>query len=498
MAKLLDDLRTENSSLIEIDTSHWFDALLQRFPRRASELVAPSAGSGLLPVPGDRGLPLAGFGIHILRYGPAFQMQLLRRHGPVSWCAVFGRKIVMVSGPDAAQEVLANKDKAFASGWPDVIGPWFDGGLVAMNEPEHLSHRRLMHAVYSKEALEGYIRCMAEDVHAAVDRWPADTRFAAVPAVRELSGQITTRAILGLRYNPAGQRIMRGVEECIRAETAALRLNIPGTLWHRAHSARGQLIGFLAQAAATASAREGDDFMSVLSRVGGPGQGRLSAEQIARHVLFTLIASHDTTVSATLATVYFLGQHPEWQNRARAESLECPETPMAGDALNRLKTLDSVIRESIRLVAPSPISMRLTVKDTEILGYFIPAGHLVSVCTAVNHLLPELWHRPEHFDPDRFSQERNEDRVHRLAWAPFGYGQHKCIGMEFGMLKVKATLDALLRRFEWSFPEGYQAPWRYTSLPAPSDQLPIVLRRVRERTPMRPLEPGEDHPRRER
>ena len=391
----------------------------------------------------------------------------------------------MVSGADAAQEVLANKDKAFISGWPDVIGPWFDGGLVAMNEPEHLSHRRLMHAVYGNEALEGYIRCMAQDVQAAVTDLPTDTRFAAVPAIRELSGQVTTRALLGLRYQPTGERIMRGVEECIRAETAALRLNIPGTRWHRAHSARRQLVDFLTQRVATARGREGDDFLSVLSRA---GTGRLSDRQIALHMLFTLIASHDTTVSATIATVYFLGQHPEWQNRAREESLACTEPPVAVDALNRLETLDLVIKESIRLVAPSPISVRVTVKDTEVLGHFIPAGHLVSVCTAVNHLLPELWNRPEHFDPGRFSKERNEDRVHRLAWAPFGYGQHKCIGMEFGMLKVKATLDALLRRFEWSFPDAYEAPWRYTSLPAPADQLPVVLRRARERTPMPPLE----------
>jgi cytochrome P450 len=162
------------------------------------------------------------------------------------------------------------------------------------------------------------------------------------------------------------------------------------------------------------------------------------------------------------------------------------EVPMTIDALNRLETLEKVIKESIRLVSSSPINMRLAVKDTDILGYFIPAGQLVSVWTAVNQLIPELWRDPERFDPERFSAGRNEDRVHRLAWAPFGAGQHKCIGMQLGMLKVKATLDAMLRRFEWRFPEGYEAPWRFTSLPAPSDRLPIVLHPVREPAGSRP------------
>ena len=279
---------------------------------------------------------------------------------------------------------------------------------------------------------------------------------------------------------------MRRVQECIHAETAALRVGIPGTAWHRADRARRQLIDFLTQAVPAARARQGDDFLSVLSRIDVPDQGQLSTRQIALHTLFTLIASHDTTVSATIATVYFLGQHPEWQDRARAESLASTEVPMTIDALNRLETLEKVIKESIRLVSSSPINMRLTVKDTDILGYFVPAGQLVSVWTAVNQLVPELWHDPARFDPERFSAGRNEDRVHRLAWAPFGAGQHKCIGMQLGMLKVKATLDALLRRFEWRFPGGYEAPWRFTSLPAPSDRLPIVLHPVREPARSRP------------
>ncbi|MFI1160771.1 cytochrome P450 [Streptomyces sioyaensis] len=469
----------ENLRLVAMDTSHWFDTVLRSIPPRGGELAAPPAGSGLLPVHGDRGLPFVGFGIHMLRYGPAYQLQLLRRHGPVSWCQVFGRKVVMVSGPEAVQAVLANKDKAFATGWPDVIGPWFDGGLLAMNAPGHLGHRRLMQAAYDEGALAGYIRCMAEDAHTALGRWPTGRRFAAVPAIRELSGQVTTRAILGLPYEPAGRRIMRAAEECIRAETAALRLRIPGTLWHRAHRARRRLLASLTRAVPGAGTREGDDFLSVLSRVGGEGQGRFDSREIAEHTLFTLIASHDTTAAATIATVYFLGRHPEWQNRARAECLTSTETPRTAAALNRLETLDSIIKESIRLVSPSPINMRVTIKDTEVLGHHLPAGQLVSVCTAVNQLLPELWHRPQHFDPERFAEGRNEDRVHRLAWAPFGSGQHKCIGMHFGMLKVKATLDALLRRFEWSLPDGYEAPWSFTSLPAPSDGLPLMLRPLR-------------------
>ncbi|GID91084.1 cytochrome P450 [Amorphoplanes digitatis] len=248
------------------------------------------------------------------------------------------------------------------------------------------------------------------------------------------------------------------------------------TAWHRAHRARRQLTGLLTRAVPVARARDGADFLSVMSRVAGD---RLGTRQLVDHMIFTLIASHDTTTAATIAAVYFLGKHPEWQDRARAESAAGAAPDLAG--LDRLNTLEMIIKESIRLVSPSPILLRRAVRDTEIEGHFIPAGQLVSVCTGVNQLLPELWPEPHRFDPERFSAARAEDRVHRLAWAPFGAGQHKCVGMRFGLLKVKTTLDAMLRRFDWTLPPSYEAPWRFTSLPAPADGLPLVMRPRRER-----------------
>ncbi len=465
----------ENARLVEVDTSHWFDALLERAPLRPAVLAAPPAGSGLKPVIGDRGIPFAGLGINTVRHGPAFQAQLMRRHGPVSWWGAFGRKVVAASGPDAAREVLTNKDKAFASGWPAVIGPWFDGGLLAMNGTEHLTDRRLMQAAYAEDALDGYLRRMAADADTYVARWPRDRRFPAVPALRTLSGQMTTMALLGVPYEPEGRAVMTAVEECIRAETALLRLPVPGTRWHRAHRARSGLLAHLADEVPAARVRAGEDFLSVLSRLGGTDSA-FTTERLALHMLFTLIASHDTTTTAAFAAVYFLGKHPEWQDRARAESDASAGMPPGMARLRTLETLELVVKESIRLVSPSPIAMRVTTKDTDILGHYVPAGHLVSVCTAVNQLMPELWPEPHRFDPDRFAGSRGEDRAHRLAWLPFGAGPHKCIGMHFGMAKVKATLDALLRRFTWSFPATYEAPWRFTSLPAPSDGLPVVLR----------------------
>ena len=76
----------------------------------------------------------------------------------------------------------------------------------------------------------------------------------------------------------------------------------------------------------------------------------------------------------------------------------------------------------------------------------------------MNHRLPEIWTDPEKFDPDRFTEPRNEHKRHRYAFTPFGGGAHKCIGMVFGQLEVKTIMHRLLRRYRLELPyAGLQA-----------------------------------------
>jgi cytochrome P450 len=82
------------------------------------------------------------------------------------------------------------------------------------------------------------------------------------------------------------------------------------------------------------------------------------------------------------------------------------------------------------------------------------------------------------FDPERFNTERREDKSHRYAWMPFGGGAHKCIGLHFGTLEVKALLHEMLRAYRWSVPSDYTARWDYVSLPVPVDGLPVRLEKA--------------------
>ena len=150
------------------------------------------------------------------------------------------------------------------------------------------------------------------------------------------------------------------------------------------------------------------------------------------------------------------------------------------EALEKLESLDLVMNESIRLVTPVQWAMRRTVRDTELLGHYIPKGINVIAYPGLNHRLPELWTDPMTFDPERFAEPRNEHKRHRYAFTPFGGGSHKCIGMTFGTLEVKTIMHRLLRKYrlEEAHP-GREAKWDYGGMPVPVDGLPIILRPLR-------------------
>ncbi|MGH3564252.1 MAG: cytochrome P450, partial [Mycobacterium sp.] len=72
-----------------------------------------------------------------------------------------------------------------------------------------------------------------------------------------------------------------------------------------------------------------------------------------------------------------------------------------------------------------------------------------------------------------------EHKKHRYAFAPFGGGAHKCIGLVFANLEVKTVFHRLLRscRLELAHPR-YQPHWDYAGMPIPADGMPIILRRL--------------------
>ena len=206
---------------------------------------------------------------------------------------------------------------------------------------------------------------------------------------------------------------------------------------------------------------------------------RFSDDDVVNHMIFLMMAAHDTSTYTLSTMLQYLGQHPEWQERCRAESEELATGSAASRAadLESLASLDLVMKECLRLRAPVPVVLRQTVKDTVVLGTRLPAEDVRRRRAAVQPPDAGVLDRPRHVRPRAVLAERREDKSHRYAWEPFGGGVHKCLGMYFAGAEVKAFLHRFLRDFTWSVDPSYVAPLNNHSLPFPKDGQPIDLRR---------------------
>jgi cytochrome P450 len=288
---------------------------------------------------------------------------------------------------------------------------------------------------------------------------------------------VATRTFMADEIGARSRRVNRAFSDTVRAATAFVRVPVPGLRWRRGLVGRRLLENYLRPRVAAHRAGDGTDLLSALCHVRSEDGEQFTDDDIVNHMIFLLMAAHDTSTSTLTTMAYYLARHPEWQERCRAESLALDPGPLQYPDLDRLVALDLVMKESMRLVTPVPGLVRRASRETELLGHRIPRGAYLAVHLWGLHHLSDVWPDPERFDPERFAEHRREDKAHRYAYLPFGTGVHKCIGMYFGGMEVKAAMHLLLQRYRWCIAPGYEMPVDWVSLPRPKDGLPLRLHR---------------------
>ena len=115
-------------------------------------------------------------------------------------------------------------------------------------------------------------------------------------------------------------------------------------------------------------------------------------------------------------------------------------------SLREIPVLENVIKEVLRLHPPLIFLIRKVMQDFHFKDYTVKAGKYVCASPRVSHRIADVFPDPEKFDPDRYSETRQED-AKPFSWIAFGGGKHKCSGNAFAMLQLKAIFSILLRRY---------------------------------------------------
>jgi len=235
---------------------------------------------------------------------------------------------------------------------------------------------------------------------------------------------------------------------------------------------------FRSRISAKQASNDTDMFAEICRAESDDGSG-FSNQDIIDHIIFLMMAAHDTTTSSLSSVCYALAKNPDWQQRIRNEIEAVDSDQLSYDAMPSFKSADLVLKEALRLYPPLPVIPRMAIQDCEFQGYKINKGDQVMVSPSFTQRLPELWTNPDTFDPERFDEPRREDRNHKHAWIPFGGGAHKCLGLKFAELQVKLVLFHILQKYQLVVDSNYEMPYQPAPIGKPVDMLPLTLERIK-------------------
>ena len=427
-----------------------------RFERDAVDRLPKIRVRDVAHIPGKMGLPFVGILPEALLDPLAFAERMYERHGPVYKFYGRGNWNVQLIGAEANELVLFDKTGSFSAygGWGPLVEPFFPGALLVKDGQDHRESRRILGEAFRHDKLGGYRAIFADDIDRAVTSWEAGT-VDIYEEVKKLTLSIAASTFLGMPLEQGGANAIRLYSHMMGALLAAVSTPLLSPVAARGFFSKARLERIMKDLIQEKRASLGDDIFSRVCQLRDDNGKHLSDQEITDSIIFLLAAAHDTLASAFTSVIVFLASEPVWTDWLR-EELESVgfETP-ADAAVAHLPRQDMFFKEAIRLNAPAPIIWRRTVTDVNIYGYDIPAGTVTGVNPLLTHRISEIWANPLEFNPLRFTPEAEAAR-HKFAFAPFGGGIHKCLGMHFSMQQARIFMTRLLRcdRIEIEAPKG--------------------------------------------
>ncbi|XP_067687704.1 cytochrome P450 3A13-like [Haliotis asinina] len=168
---------------------------------------------------------------------------------------------------------------------------------------------------------------------------------------------------------------------------------------------------------------------------------RLTTDEIVGQGILFFIAGYETTASTLNFASHSLAINPGVQEKAYNEIKDMlgNEEPNY-DNIGKLKYLDNIITETLRLYPPVIALHRRASENFQIKGLTIYKGQNVFIPTFALQRDPKLFK-----DPDSFKPERHDEKSNPLSFLAFGYGPRICIGMRLALVEAKIALVHVLR-----------------------------------------------------
>ena len=392
---------------------------------------------------------------------------------------------IMFSNPAAVKQIFTADEGVFSAGQANslplggLLGPY---SVVRLDGPAHRSERRTLLPPFHPDRMEDLqdrIRSIAE---ISLERRPKGQPFKMFPMAFEISLRVILHAVFGSDNCPEFEPLRSLLTRLMTAFASPallapwMRVNLgfltPWGSFVRLKQQVHEAIDREISRRRRTTPNNSTDILSVLLNARPENGTQLSDEQIRDELLTMVVAGSDTTASAMSWVFYRIAQDEEAARKLETELNQVAEgAASASIDLAKLRYLDAVIKETLRLHPVILAALRWVNCPVSIEGYDLPERVIVAPCSYLAHRRPETWSEPDRFLPERFLGVRPDP----YTFFPFGGGDRRCVGMSLALFEIKAVLAHVLGRVRFRAVPGYVArPTRRSVTFAPSKGLPIV------------------------
>ncbi len=409
------------------------------------------------------------------RYGDTFTLRI-RHYG--DW--------VILADPDDVKKVFTAGRAVGVDVANPLLGPLLGPrSVMLLEEPEHMTRRKLMLPSFHGQAVQADAEMMATVAREEIERWPVGEPFALWPRMQDITLDVVMRAVFGPdarspRLQPLRERL-RGLTTWMNEPRNLAMLAFLGPGWVVRSRGYREAMGAVEEAVMNEVRRRTADpdggamgVVSMLVRARYEDGSPLS-DQDLRDELVTLLS--DGPTSSTLAwTFERLLRHPDKLERLRQDIV-------AGDG----EYLDAVVKETLRLRPPVPVVVRNLLEPMRLGGHDLPAGTTVAPCIHLIHRDERHYPEAHRFLPERFLGKQPGT----YTWIPFGGGVRRCLAASYAEMEMKRVLRIVLETTELRAVETDAERARKSAISFAPDQKGMVIAEPRETEPAgpRPLAP---------
>ncbi len=393
-------------------------------------------------------------------------MKLARKFGEFYRLKIV-EDLVIVSTQALAAEVCDDKlfDKKVFHALKEIRAFAGDGLFTAFNDEENWAraHRILLPA-FGPASLRHMYESMTDVTDQMIAIWEKQGDGAIIDVVDNMTRlTLDTIALAAFDYrfnsfqekamHPFVQAMVSGLEE---AQARGRRRPFTSRLMFRAKrrfKSDARVMHEIADA--VIADRQGKvsskkDLLAVMLEASDPKTGEKLDVVNIRHQLVTfLIAGHETTSGLMSFALFGMLKDPAILAKARQEVDEVlgGERPTI-ERLQKLRYLDQILKEALRLWPTAPAFGRVAREETVICGkYRVTPDQVIMVLLPSLHRDPSVWHEPERFDPERMRSDLFQ-KLPPHSWKPFGTGARACIGRAFAMQEAVLVLARILQTFD--------------------------------------------------